>query len=171
MKLHILSDLHKELFKFDPDPAAVAAADVIVLAGDIHKGTRAIPWARAAFPDRRIVYVAGNHEYFDHNWHMLIEQLRAEARIHDVHFLENAAVTIDGVRFLGATLWTDFEFNAPSLKSQNMRLAENEMADYWLISPAMRIGQPHARLQSSHTLARHQETVAWLKAELPKGDP
>ena len=42
MKLHILSDLHLELFKFEPDPAAVAAADVIVLAGDIHKGIRAI---------------------------------------------------------------------------------------------------------------------------------
>ena len=43
MKLHVLSDLHLELFGFQPDPAAVAAADVIVLAGDIHKGTRAIP--------------------------------------------------------------------------------------------------------------------------------
>lgn len=51
MKLHILSDLHLELFKYEPDPSAVAAADVIVLAGDIHKGTQAIPWAREAFPD------------------------------------------------------------------------------------------------------------------------
>ena len=171
MKLHILSDLHLELFKFDPDPAGVAAADVIVLAGDIHKGTQAIPWARGAFPDKRILYVAGNHEYYDHYWFMLIKQLRAEARRHDVDFLENDAITIDGVRFLGTTLWTDFEFNAPSRKSQNMRLAENEMADYWLISPAVSVGQPHARLQASHTLARHQESIAWLKAELPRGDP
>ena len=99
MKLHVLSDLHLELFGFQPDPAAVAAADVIVLAGDIHKGTRAIPWARKAFPDKPIVSVAGNHEYYDHYWFLLIEQLRAEARIHGVHFLENDAVTIDGVRF------------------------------------------------------------------------
>jgi predicted phosphodiesterase len=83
-----------ELFKFEPDSAAVAAADVIVLAGDIHKGSRAIPWARAAFPDKPIVYVAGNHEYYDHYWFMLIDELRAEAKIHNVHFLENDAVTI-----------------------------------------------------------------------------
>lgn len=171
MKLHILSDLHLELFKFDPDPAAVAAADVIVLAGDIHKGIRAIPWARSAFPDKPIVYVAGNHEYYDNYWFLLINELRTEARIHDVHFLENDAVTIDDVRFLGATLWTDFEFNAPSRKSQNMRLAESEMADYMLIDPSLSVGDKYVRLRAAQTLARHQETMAWLKSELPKGDP
>ena len=171
MKLHILSDLHLELFKFDPDPAAVAAADVIVLAGDIHKGTRAILWTRTAFPGKPIVYVAGNHEFYDNYWFLLIDELRAEARIHDVHFLENEAVTINGVRILGATLWTDFEFNAPSCKSQNMRLAESAMADYMLIDPALRVGQPYTRLKAAQTFARHQESIAWLKAELPKGDP
>lgn len=171
MKLHILSDLHLELFKFDPDPAAVAAADVIVLAGDIHKGTRAISWARRSFPDKCIVYIGGNHEYYDHYWFMLIDELRAEARIHDVFFLENDAVTIDGVRFLGTTLWTDFEFNAASRKSQNMRLAESQMADYMLIDPALSVGQPYTRLKAAQTLARHQESIAWLKSELPKGDP
>lgn len=170
MKLHILSDLHLELFGFQPDLAAVAAADVIVLADDIHKGIRAIAWARKAFPDKPIVYVAGNHEYYDHYWFFLIEEMRAEARIHGVHFLENDAVTIDGVRFLGATLWTDFEFNAPSRKSQNMRLSESEMADYMLINPALRVGQPYARLKAAQTIARHRTSIAWLKSELPKGD-
>ena len=171
MKLHILSDLHLELFKFEPDPAAVAAADVIVLAGDIHKGTKAIPWARQAFPDKPIVYVAGNHEYYDNYWFLLVDDMREQARLHNVHFLENDAVTINDFRFLGATLWTDFEFNAVSRKSQNMRLIESEMSDYMLIDPALKVGQPYTRLRAVQTLERHQASIAWLKAELPKGDP
>ena len=140
-KIHILFDLHSELFKFEAYPAAVAA-DVIVPAGDIHKGTRTIPWAGQAFPNKPIFNVAGNCEYYDHYWFLLIDELRAEAQIHDVHFLKNNAVTINGVRFLSTALWTDFEFNAPSPKSQNMRLAESEMADYMLIDPALSVGQP-----------------------------
>lgn len=171
MKLHILSDLHLELFGFEPDLEAVAAADVIVLAGDIHKGTQAISWARATFPDKPIIYVAGNHEFYDNFWFDLIEELRVEAQVHNVHFLENDTVSIDGVRFLGATLWTDFEFNDPSRKSQNMKLAEAEMADYGFIDPSLSAGDKYIRLQAAQTLARHQESMAWLKTELLKGDP
>lgn len=48
MKLHILSDLHVEFAPFVPDRAAVDAADVVVLAGDIHQRARQA-WARQAF--------------------------------------------------------------------------------------------------------------------------
>lgn len=35
----------------------------------------------------------------------------------DVHFLENEADTIGGVRFVGATLWTDFRIARSSSSS------------------------------------------------------
>lgn len=60
MKLHILSDLHLENEGFTiPE----TNADVIVLAGDIHEGTRAIPWIKEQ-TDKPVIYVAGNHEYY-----------------------------------------------------------------------------------------------------------
>ena len=170
MKLHILSDLHLEFAPHLVDRQTVQAADVIVLAGDIFTGTKGIAWARQSFPSQYIVYVAGNHEFYGHHWDQLLDQLRDEARLHCVDFLENESVTIDGIRFLGATLWTDFEFNAPSRKSQNMRLAESEMADYMLINPALRVGQPYARLKAAQTLACHRTSITWLKSELPRGD-
>lgn len=105
MKLHILSDLHLEFLAYAP-PAL--DADAVVLAGDIGLGTRGIQWAREAWPDTEIVYVPGNHEYYRSEMGVENELLRAAAREHGVHLLNRDAAVIGGVRFLGATLWTDF---------------------------------------------------------------
>jgi hypothetical protein len=37
---------------------------VIVLAGDIFSKHLGLEWARKAFPDKPIIYVMGNHEYY-----------------------------------------------------------------------------------------------------------
>jgi predicted phosphodiesterase len=104
MKLWVLSDLHLEASCWDP-PSGVEA-DVVVLAGDIHQGRRGIDWAQRAFKGREVVYVAGNHEGYGQYWLPLMEELRSVAKP-PVHFLECSQVVIGGVRFLGATLWTD----------------------------------------------------------------
>jgi len=59
MKLHILNDLHIELEDFAP-PAT--DADVVILAGDIGVGVEGLRWAEDRFPDRRVIYVPGNHD-------------------------------------------------------------------------------------------------------------
>lgn len=61
MKLQILSDLHLELSKFEP---FATDADIIVLAGDIALEDNGIIWARAVFPNKEIIYVPGNHEFY-----------------------------------------------------------------------------------------------------------
>ena len=48
MKLYVLSDLHVEFAPFVPDLAAAEAADVVVLAGDIHTAALGMAWAREA---------------------------------------------------------------------------------------------------------------------------
>jgi predicted phosphodiesterase len=60
-KLHILSDLHQEFSSFQPPSTD---ADIIILAGDIWKGNKGVYWARDTFPDKPIVYVMGNHEFY-----------------------------------------------------------------------------------------------------------
>ncbi|MDD7984338.1 metallophosphoesterase family protein [Lentisphaera marina] len=60
MKIQISSDLHLKPCSFEiPD----TDADAIVLAGDIHKSTRAIDWIRKQ-TERPVIYVAGNHEFY-----------------------------------------------------------------------------------------------------------
>ena len=187
MKIYILSDLHLEFRPFTPDPEALDAADVIVLAGDIYPGINGITWARKTFGDKPVVYVAGNHEFYGRHWDKLLGQMRETAVSENVHFLENDSVEIKGVRFLGATLWTDFEFFAKSRRSQCMREAETFLADYSAIKAetiqparlASILGNQtgkldpvrwSSKLKAAHTLERHQASRAWLEAELPKGE-
>jgi Icc-related predicted phosphoesterase len=172
----VLSDLHLEFgVPFVPDTAASAAADIIVLAGDIDKGTAGIAWARQAFPGKPVVYVAGNHEFYGRQWESLIDKLREAGRTYDVHVLEDESVTIKGVRFLGCTLWTDFDYHGRDIRSSAMREAEKRLNDYRLIKakPLPEVywrAKPH-RLTSHHTLQRHRQSRAWLESELGKGDP
>lgn len=173
MKIHVISDLHLEFAPFVPDPVAVEAADVIVLAGDISTGAKGIPWARKTFAGKPIIYVAGNHEFYKHHWTRLIPELRDLAAIHGIHFLENDSVTIDGVRFLGCTLWTDFLLFGEDKKPEAMSDSLKFMNDFSEIraDSTQRVGKTRSTLSTDDTIRRHQESLAWLKSELACGDP
>lgn len=188
MKLHVLSDLHLEFAPHVVDADAAEAADVIVLAGDIHTGVQGITWARQSFPDKPIVYVSGNHEFYGHHWDKLLDQLREKARAQEVHFLENESVTIGGIRFLGATRWTDFDYFGRGKRHASMLAAEAGTNDFKRIKAETVLPPDVSRilgvsdgklrpvcwtrkLTAVHTLGRHQASLAWLRDELPKGDP
>ena len=116
-----------------PDPSAY---DVVVLAGDVHSHTHAIPWATKTFPNKDIVYVSGNHEFYDSHLHgMSVELKKCTAEHPRVHLLDNSNVIINGVRFIGATLWTDFQLfgNEIGIVGQCLRVAKHSISDFGLI--------------------------------------
>ena len=160
MKLLVLSDLHVEFSPFSPNPVAAAAADVVVLAGDIHKGREVVPWARRTFEDKPVVLVAGNHEFYWGEWDRTLDALRKEALAHQVHFLENDAITLEGVRFLGTSLWTDFAYFGQHTVEEAMAAARQFMTDYRRI----------AGCTPQRTIERHQASRAWLERELARSD-
>jgi len=41
-------------------------ADVVVLAGDVHVGVEGRAWIKTQFPGKPVVYVLGNHEFYQH---------------------------------------------------------------------------------------------------------
>ncbi|MGE0800704.1 MAG: metallophosphoesterase family protein [Lautropia sp.] len=171
MRLAVLSDLHLEFEPFTPPPS-LRAADVVVLAGDIDNGVAALQWARDAFPRQRIVQVAGNHEFFGGCWQTVLAELRETARSLDIDFLENDSVDIDGVRFHGATLWTDFElFTVPGrpfalTADQAMLLMQRRMIDFaavgWQPDPSV---EPRTLLPTD-TVALHRASRQWLGERL-----
>lgn len=108
MRLQIYSDLHLECFPEGRD-LNTDEADIIILAGDIHNGTQGLTWARKQFPHNPIIYVPGNHEFYGSHLSDLRYQLQICAQKLDIHLLDNGEKIIDGVRFLGTTLWTDFQ--------------------------------------------------------------
>ena len=156
MKLLVLSDLHIEVSAFTPDPEVVDAADVVVLAGDIHNGAQAAVWARQTFADKPVVLVSGNHELYDGHWVRTLDDIREAALRQQVHFLENDSITIDGVQFLGTALWTDFAFFGAHQTQQAIEEARRYMADYRAIKDC----SPEA------TIERHQQSLAWLEQQL-----
>lgn len=112
MKLWVISDLHLETVPF---PGAFKPStpdfDVLVCAGDTWSGSveRGFAFLRALAGRKPIVTVLGNHEH----WRCEISEVLAKARraagAADIHLLEGEAIDLLGVRFIGATLWTDYE--------------------------------------------------------------
>ena len=178
MRLLVLSDLHVEFAPMDALEGAQRidrGVDVVVLAGDIHVGVQGLVWARETFPDKPIVYVAGNHELYDGDWDLGLQLMRTRAQQLGVYFLENDHIDIDGVRFLGATLWTDFELFGADQRDAAMAVARRTMVDYRAIAVGQR-GADHGlagqgKLQPLDTLERHRHSRAWLDAALAQTPP
>jgi Icc-related predicted phosphoesterase len=176
MKILVLSDLHlsHHTFRSEIEGNRIdGQADVVVLAGDIDDGLGGIRWARETFPDKPIVLVAGNHEFYDRHWFRQVDDMRDVANKFDVDFLEADEIDILGVRFLGCSLWTDFELFGTDKKEVAMSVAKAQMIDYECIKV------PHyAEFHWAHsknltpelTVLRHQGSVDWLTQELEKGN-
>lgn len=157
MRILILSDLHLEFGALDV-PRDIA--DVVVLAGDIHVGSAGLEWALETFPDQPVVYVLGNHEYYNNVFHKLALELANKARGTNVHVLERGAIEIAGVHFLGCTLWTDFALFGTA--SYGLALAGDSMTDYEAIR-----NMPEERLlRPEDTLDAHTRSRKWLTDEL-----
>jgi predicted phosphodiesterase len=157
MKIHLLSDLHTEFAPFEPPSTD---ADIVVLAGDVGVGTRGLPAIRDWFPDRPVVYVAGNHEFYRESIPRLHDKIAEETEGSGIHHLENRAVVIGGVRFLGCTLWTDFDIFGERVRC--MHEAQVTMNDFRLI----RILPEYRRFHPMDARTRHERSVRWLVSML-----
>lgn len=125
MKIRVLSDLHLE-FYIDKgtefiESLKVNDTDVLVLAGDITTYT-AIEQCLSQFASKfpKVLYIHGNHEYYKARRNDVIEATIAAVLKNNtnLYWLNRNVVTIDGVRFVGTTLW--FPLNEQSLKHKNI---------------------------------------------------
>jgi predicted phosphodiesterase len=155
MKLHILNDLHIEFEDFAPP---VTDAEVVVLAGDIGVGMGGLRWAQARFPDRPVIYVPGNHEFYHHDT-ALSDELKAKALGH-IHVLADDQVIIDGVRFLGSILWTDFALFGEAERFFAMQAARQRMTDFSIIR------NHGGRFTPEDAIRLHMASRDWLAARL-----
>lgn len=161
MRLLVLSDLHLEHSQWAPDPDVAAAADVVILAGDIHAHTHGLEWAREQFSDKPVIYVAGNHEFYDAHLHAMSIQLRKAAQELGVHYLDNDELVLDGVRFLGATLWTDFLLHGAANLGNALHAAGDRITDFHSI----RFGSV-GWLRPGHTVLLHRVSRDFLAQRL-----
>lgn len=163
MKLFIQSDQHQEIHGVAP-AFALPEADVFVCAGDLTRSVKGgIQWlSENVAPRMQAVYVAGNHEYYKGSYLEWHAEGLAENKLHSrVHLLENDIKVIDGVRFVGCTLWTDFSI----MGQQPLAVlhARGAMNDYKQIKYRKK---PFEKLRPQHTMTRHSNSVSFLQAAL-----
>lgn len=158
MKLHILSDLHLEFSTFEPQ---VTDVDIIILAGDIGKDSNGIDWMREAFPNKEIVYVPGNHEFYGYCRPETLAMMRDAAQKVGVHLLDEDELIIGNVRFLGCTLWTDFLLFGEAKKSTAMSDGQLYLNDFRVIRDGKKTPFTPAR-----SIELHKQSLAWLKTKL-----
>ena len=168
MRIRILSDLHTELRDFTPpelldprSPRGKDLQDVVVLAGDIGSGASAIRWAAKSFADVPVVFVHGNHEFYNGHISMVALAMKAAAQGTNVHILDNDELIQDGVRFLGTTLWTDFELFGRENRAYALAVARQCMGDVSCITHGST-----GWLTPDQSVLLHRQAVTWLERKL-----
>lgn len=180
MRLLCISDLHLEHGLSFTVPEV--EFDVVVLAGDIHSpGRRAVHWAQreSTFGGKPVVLVAGNHEFYGCEMATELREMKKAAEGSNVHVLARGSVVIGGVRFLGCTLWTDFQLPiteanralgtdvARALFTANRGL--NDFQEISVDAPPNRMGRPRMLrlpLRAEDTLVMHWVDRDWLRRSL-----
>ena len=171
LKIKLVSDLHLEFAEVDIDNGD--GCDVLILGGDILIASDLVrgsesprtAWAeryrrfiaRCADSHKHVLAIAGNHEFYGGKWHDSLNILRREYEVHpNVQFLEDSTCVIDGVRFIGATLWTDLNRGDPSVAYA----VANAMNDYHVVTYD---GSGYRKLRTSDTLQRHRTSLQYIR--------
>lgn len=159
MKLNILSDLHL-------GQGALAwpstDADLVILAGDVARPAQAMDWALGL--GKPVLYVPGNHEFYGASVDGTLAQLRSLSAGTAIRVLDDEEVVIQGIRFLGSTLWTDFRlFGDGEPRAAAQAEASRFMRDYSRIFVDDALQQ---LLTPADSAARFERHAAWLAQHL-----
>jgi Icc-related predicted phosphoesterase len=183
MRVNVISDLHLEF-----DDLELPGGDVLILSGDIceAKNIRAdsydpngimFDFERAnRRPDRyirffkdectkyrHVIYVMGNHEHYHFRFDKTYEHLKQNLPS-NVHLLEQESIEIDGVIFIGATLWTDCNNGDPI----TMLTLKQGMNDYRIVQNFYEDKNQYFKLIPEFTYNIHRKTLNYFKSELAK---
>jgi len=139
MRIQLFSDLHLERYPaFLPHIAA--STDVVVLAGDIgsyQSGSRLVDDdfglarfspLRAGAGKARVLFIPGNHEFDGFEFDAAYARLRAICTQLGIEWLDRETIVIDHVRFIGTTLWSDFDALAVQETDLTKQLQRREKA-------------------------------------------
>lgn len=183
MKVLVLSDLHLEHGTSYTLPKGLEY-DAVVLAGDIWTpGRLAVQWAQreSTFGFKPVLLVAGNHEFYGCEMARELDEMTKAAEGSNVHLLARSSVVIGGARFVGCTLWTDFQLavrQANGLMETDIgrALAESNrgVTDFRVIEVNAPVKRHYRErefrrfLRAEDTLAMHWVDRDWLRRELSK---
>ena len=192
MKIQLVSDLHLEFE--DVNIKNETGADVLILSGDILVAddlrNQPVNLAWGDFPDEgygrvkramryrdffqrvsfqfpHVIYVMGNHEHYHGKFDKsadIIRETIGYLNIHNIHLLDRDTKEIDGVHFVGGTMWTDCNKGDPT----TLYHLEHSMTDFRVIRIA---NENFRKFLPMRTVMEFTKTRDYFKAaieNLPK---
>jgi len=190
MKIKLVSDLHLEFSDInitnDDNCDVLILGGDIMIAQDLHDhpelsntaDQRAIAagtglgrrqeraqrfrdfFKRCSFQFPHVIYIAGNHEFYNGKFYAGIDYLREEcAKYPNIYFLECDTKVIDDVTFIGGTLWTDMNKGDPL----TMHAIEGMMNDFRIIKNDKR---NYASMSARDVAGRHARTLQYFRSVL-----
>jgi Icc-related predicted phosphoesterase len=112
---------------------------------------------RCSFQFPHVIYIMGNHEFYNGRFYDSIEHMRDEcAKYPNIYMLEQDTKIIDDVVFVGGTLWTDMNRRDPL----TMHAIKDMMNDFRIIRNDKR---SFATMSALDVAIRHDKTLAYIK--------
>ena len=179
MRIQLFSDLHLERYPHFR-PQILPGIDVVVLAGDIGSyqegsrlesqdfGLERFSPQNPELAGKQVLFIPGNHEFDGLDHDETYARLRATCERFGITWLDREIVTIGHVRFIGTTLWSDFEALAlresDLTKQLQQRYKAFRAANYYLAkNTTLKDGQP-VLAEGWREMAL--DCQAWLRAAL-----
>lgn len=144
MNIQLMSDLHLETHPHFV-PQFAPSADVLILAGDIgsyQPGSMLLDqhdtdFGLARFSPRKdlaawpvpVFFIPGNHEYDGMPFEEAHQRLQETCARLQITWLHQRVIFANGVRFMGCTLWSDFEALVPPQGPLTQQLKAREKAE------------------------------------------
>jgi hypothetical protein len=110
---------------------------------------------------REVIYVMGNHEHYGYQFHKTYDHIKSQLPS-NVHLLEKESYEIDGVIFMGGTLWTDMN-NHDQLTLYHMK---SMMNDYRQVTMLNETNGAYHKLQPEKTVTEHIKTKQYFTQQL-----
>ena len=167
MKFALASDVHLEFGQLEIKNTK--KADVLILSGDIlvanklgrvdntvnivGEGTQSDRYHKfmkqACSEFSHVIYVMGNHEHYYGDFEQSANIIRdAFSYLPNLHFLEKSIFVLDGVTFIGGTLWTDFN----KRDTVTMSVCEQSMNDFHIVRNGPHKLSPRAAYEDHHDM-------------------
>lgn len=179
MRIQLFSDLHLERYP-DFRPQFAPNVDVVVLAGDIGSyqagsrlntddfGLERFSTLRQGSTCPKVLYIPGNHEFDSLEFDETYTRLRAICDSLGITWLEREIVTLGRVRFVGTTLWSDFDAlvgeQTSMTKQMQLRDKAYRAANYYLRkNTTLKHGEP---VLAEGIREMSLECQAWLRDAL-----
>jgi Icc-related predicted phosphoesterase len=186
MRVSVISDLH-----LDFADLTLPGGDVLIISGDLCEAKSIqkaeynpnmvlLEFERAdRRPDRfyrfleeecsrkyrETIMVMGNHEHYGFKYHKTYDHIKHQLPS-NVHLLENETYELDGVTFLGATLWTDMNrgdeitlWQMKSMMNDYRQITAKTNGNYFRLQPERTVADHHATMDYfKKTLTEHRDT-------------